>query len=212
MLIYKAENKTNGKMYIGQTVKSLKKRKRNHINTAKRKKNGYFHSAIRKYGPDNFDWEILHDNITDIEFLNRLEIFYIKKYNTFGKGYNLTEGGGGALGRVWSSKTLRKMSKAQKGEKSHRYGKKASDETRKRMSEASKGKKCYWFGKNHSEKTKRRMSEGKKGKNSHTATPIIIGDKYFDTRDEAGAYLSVNPATIRLRILHKTKWPEYSYA
>lgn len=89
MLIYIATNKINGKQYVGQTVSSLKVRKRSHRHEAKKNKNNgmYITKAIRKYGMDGFDWTILHDNITNIDDLNKLEMFYIGYYNTFEESF-----------------------------------------------------------------------------------------------------------------------------
>ena len=76
--------------YIGQTRYSLEFRWRQHQH---KKDNTYFHNAIRKYGAENFECEILEE--CDAELLDSKEIFYIAKYNTFEKGYNLTIGGDG---------------------------------------------------------------------------------------------------------------------
>ena len=120
MIIYKVLNKINGKEYIGQTVGSLKIRKRKHISAALRNPGTiYFHKAIRKYGIDNFKWEILTECDT-IEELNRLEIHYIKLYNTFNNGYNLTLGGNGSVGCIQSEVTKRKLSLMNKGKDSPR--------------------------------------------------------------------------------------------
>lgn len=63
-----------------------------------------------------------------------------------------------------------------------------------------------------SEETKRKLSISKKGKNSPTARAVVINDKYFDTVVEAGSFLKVTYQTVGYRILHKTKWLDYSYA
>ena len=98
MLIYLVTNKMNRKCYVGQTTHSLKQRKKEHVrHSLNNSDNMYFHKAIRKHGPDNFDWIIIHDNITDIEDLNRLEIFYIGFYDSFGSGYNLNIGGNNVI-------------------------------------------------------------------------------------------------------------------
>jgi len=50
MIIYKITNKINNKSYIGQTIKNLDKRWKQHIYFSKtNKKNGKFNNAIRKY-------------------------------------------------------------------------------------------------------------------------------------------------------------------
>ena len=93
-LIYKYTNKINNKVYIGQTTEKLERRHHRHcfqhINDGT-----YFHRALKKYGIDNFNLEIVENNIPLIELDNR-EIYWIKyfdSYYTSGKGYNLTKGG-----------------------------------------------------------------------------------------------------------------------
>lgn len=89
-LIYKITNKVNNKSYIGQTRYTLEFRWRQH----QHKKDGSkFHNAIQKYGPENFNVEILEE--CNIDVLDSREVFYIAKYNTFNEGYNLTIGGDG---------------------------------------------------------------------------------------------------------------------
>lgn len=93
--IYKWTNKINNKSYIGQSI-NIEQRRRQHISTSYYPKsntyNTIFHQAIRKYGVDNFTFEIIC--ICNIEELDVLESFYIKKFNTLApNGYNMTEGG-----------------------------------------------------------------------------------------------------------------------
>ncbi len=88
--IYKITNKVNGMSYIGQTRYTVEFRWRQH----QHKKDGcYFHNALHKYGVENFTVETLEE--CEVSKLNEREIFYIAKYNTFDKGYNLTIGGDG---------------------------------------------------------------------------------------------------------------------
>jgi predicted GIY-YIG superfamily endonuclease len=58
MLVYKAENKLNGNLYIGKTTRSLEERRNGHISESK-SDNLRFHNALRKYGPENFAWSVL---------------------------------------------------------------------------------------------------------------------------------------------------------
>ena len=62
-----------------------------------------------------------------------------------------------------SEETKRKMSEAQKGEKSWIYGKHHSNETKQKIREANQGENCYWYGKQRSEETKQKISESKQG-------------------------------------------------
>ena len=95
--IYLYKNKINNKIYIGQSTQleeRHKQHKRNSININDHEYNNAFHIAIRKYGFDNFDYQILEQNKDFTkEELNELEQYYIKKYDSYNNGYNETWGG-----------------------------------------------------------------------------------------------------------------------
>lgn len=60
--------------------------------------NNKFHNAIRKYGIDNFDKEVLEciemdDKVELKKALDTLEMKYIEKYDSLNNGYNSTLGG-----------------------------------------------------------------------------------------------------------------------
>ena len=98
MIIYKATNKVNGKSYIGMTSYTLEFRKRDHYNCAMRHAfHSVFHHAIRKYGFDAFTWEEI-DNAMFYDDLQEKEKYWIKHYDTYNNGYNLTIGGEGVTG------------------------------------------------------------------------------------------------------------------
>lgn len=77
MIIYAAINKINGNIYIGKTTKTLEKRRKEHIQKAKKYGKTYFHSAIVKYGEENFAWEIIDNSCAEEESLKYKEIYYI---------------------------------------------------------------------------------------------------------------------------------------
>lgn len=95
--IYKVVNKVNGKVYIGQTHRDIPTRWSEHIKYAKSppKKCGrsILRFAIQKYGAENFEVEELEQ--CDDSILDEREIYWIKKYNSVSKGYNLAVGGKG---------------------------------------------------------------------------------------------------------------------
>lgn len=100
--IYKFTNKISGKHYIGQT-NNLQKRYNGHKSESfNQKASGYwlpFHCAIRKYGIENFSYEVLEE-IADGEsqnFVNEREQYFIQYYNSLkdNNGYNVTTGGNG---------------------------------------------------------------------------------------------------------------------
>lgn len=143
--VYIHTNKINGKKYVGQTCqwppeKRWKGGAGYHNST-------YFYRAINKYGWDNFEHQIIKQDLT-LEEADDLEKSLIKLFNTVNPhGYNAKEGG--ANGRP-SEETKRKMSESN-------TGKRHSDETKKKLSEINTGR-------HHTEETKRKISESTKNK------------------------------------------------
>lgn len=93
--IYKITNLVNNKVYIGQSI-NIEKRIKEHFWKATCEKdisfNSILHQAIRKYGKENFIWEILEE--CSVEDIDRLEQEYIKQYNCISpNGYNILVGG-----------------------------------------------------------------------------------------------------------------------
>lgn len=97
MLIYRIYNKVNGKSYIGQTIKSSEERWQEHLQhtngTHINDQSKVLYKAMRKYGIDNFVFEVLQDNIDTYEQLDKAEIYWIDYYDSFLHGYNATRGG-----------------------------------------------------------------------------------------------------------------------
>lgn len=125
-IIYLASNLITGKSYIGQTIKSLDKRKAKHLQNSKTDLNNKFYQAIRKHGIESFEWKVLEEDIPK-EKLDEREIHWIKEINTLYEGYNMTIGGGTLLGHKHSEETKRKIGESLKGRsmKDHyieRYG------------------------------------------------------------------------------------------
>lgn len=92
--IYKIENLINHKCYIGQSVdiSNRWRRHRDAYNNSALKEYQYpIYRAMRKYGVENFSFEILEECLR--EELNEKEKFYVEKYNAFFNGYNQTLGG-----------------------------------------------------------------------------------------------------------------------
>lgn len=234
MIIYKATNKENGKAYVGQTVNTLEKRKRDHCSAAIRGKNGCraFANALRKYGLKAFAWEMI-DAADTIEDLNILEELWIAAENTLApNGYNLRTGGENSSpsaetrkkmsGRSYSAETRKNMSEAQKG-------KKASIETKLKMSKTRRGKKqterCkrilakynkgnqYGKGYRHSAEAKRKISESKMGEKHPRAKAIIINGVTFGAINEAVRLLGISKKTLSSRLKSSLKrFTSYIYA
>lgn len=169
MIIYKVENKINGKIYIGQTINSLSVRRRGHYKNMKAGSNTIFHRALRKYDKGDFHWSIL-DTADSIDKLNELETKYIREYNSFidldnSNGYNMTEGGHNCSPSNETIKLLRDCALEQyknghpnKGKSFEEiYGRKKSKEIKEKLRQIN-------LGKTHSEKTKEKIRQGNLGK------------------------------------------------
>ena len=90
--IYIITNDINNKVYIGQTVRSLHRRFICHCcNDNGKGKNMYIKRAILKYGKEHFQINLLEE--VEESLLDEREIYWIKIYDSFHNGYNLTEGG-----------------------------------------------------------------------------------------------------------------------
>lgn len=89
--VYIHTNKINGKMYIGITSTSLKKRFGD-CGSGYKEHNVKFWRAIQKYGWDNFEHELFADNLTEDE-ANNMEHILIDCFDTINNGYNCREGG-----------------------------------------------------------------------------------------------------------------------
>lgn len=130
--IYKFTNRINGKVYIGQTY-NLQTRLNSHKSKALNTKNK-FYNAIRKYGWENFELSILSTITANTKeelsiLLDKLEIEYIRQYNSYKSGYNSTLGGHSKRGYKLSEEFSEKC-------KSRTY----SDDTRKKMSISAKNR------------------------------------------------------------------------
>ena len=87
--IYKITNTLNGKSYIGQSI-NLEHRLQEH---KKCEGKSYIHNAIKKYGLNNFSFEIIEE--CQVSQLDEREIYWINFYDSYYEknGYNMTFGG-----------------------------------------------------------------------------------------------------------------------
>lgn len=114
-LIYKIVNIKNEKIYFGQTTKSLEIRMKMHFKDAKRPKNKGIDGAIKKYGKQNFHYEIIGFCYSKQE-LDEAEKSCIELYQSNNKiyGYNIASGGQGSFGYKHSSEAKIKISQKSK--------------------------------------------------------------------------------------------------
>lgn len=104
MIVYKATNRLNGKVYIGTTTQLLSVRKLQHIGASKRGKRPIA-KAIRKYGIENFIFQEI-ETAPNMEKMYEREQYYIALYDSMNTGYNRTTGG---INCKISEKTKKKM-------------------------------------------------------------------------------------------------------
>lgn len=106
----------NGKVYIGITSQTPQKRWKNGYGYLEKRGNKYSQPfvarAILKYGWDNILHEILFEELTQEEAINK-EKELIEQYNANNPqyGYNNTKGGEGSFGKTLSEETKEKISK-----------------------------------------------------------------------------------------------------
>lgn len=134
-IVYKLTNRINGKCYIGISSRSLAARWSEHLERHRQggRPNNRLYAALDKYGPDAFQREVIARASSEDE-VRKLETHYIKKFDSFKKGYNCNLGGNGFL--KFPEHIKRKISEAQKG-------KVISLESREKMSQAKLGdKRC----------------------------------------------------------------------
>lgn len=90
--IYKITNKINNKTYIGQSINIENRWQQHKINAFNFNTHTYnypLYRAIRKYGLDNFEFQVLEE--CNKEILTQEEQYYIDYYNSLNPncGYNL---------------------------------------------------------------------------------------------------------------------------
>lgn len=127
--------------------------------------------ARTKFGPENFDYEVLEyvSAATECELkatMDGKEAVYIKQFNSIQQGYNSSEGGAGNKGGI-TEEHRKNIGKASTGRKKTQdtkdrisaslLGHLVSDETRKKISKGNKGKK-------RSEESNKKQSARMKGK------------------------------------------------
>ena len=177
------------KYYVGQTVRTAKKR-------AGKDGSGYgaldencnnkFARGIRKWGWDAFECRVLEEVYE--EDLDELEKFYIEQFDSYENGYNMTRGGEGATGRnPFANKTEeerkeifskigKKVAIKNRGQKRTleqkqrmsiaQKGKKMPEEAKKKLRDINLGEKNPNYGLKRSFETRKKISESKKGENN----------------------------------------------
>lgn len=191
-IIYKYTSPV-GKIYIGQTTEERRRRK-TFLNLNKTYGGIKIDRAREKYGPEKFSYEVLEKlrfkNAEEArDKLDELEEFYIRYYDSYKKGYNMTHGGYTTRGFKFSEEQKSEMSKARTGSKlrprsdeekayhsvimkKHWASKEyrdlrakinADEEHRRKVSLSLSGEKNGMFGKTHTVESRKKMSDSRTG-------------------------------------------------
>jgi group I intron endonuclease len=164
--------------------------------------------AIKKYGIENFTFEVLET--CPIECLYEIELKYIKIYQCFKEdiGYNIVEGGRGGYGTKHTEESKRKISEYRKttklsDEQKKKFsfkGRKHSDESKKKASESLKGRIVTL-------EQRRKSSEAKKGKirlemrgGLHRSAKFVLNIEtgiFYDCAKDASFVLGMNYNTFK---------------
>jgi group I intron endonuclease len=230
--IYKIMNKSNNKIYIGQTTRNLNKRIYEYKKALNSESfyNKILQNSFKKYGWNNFEFTII-DTAISLFDLNEKEIYYINKYNSRDKnlGYNIELGGRNSIP---SEETIRKMSVAGIGRKQSqewiykriplkgskealKHGRTKTEKQKKHLSDISPK---YWSGKTRSKETIDKISTTKKKNGLNDLQKKILCKKVisynpitneviniFESTNEASKYYSISQSTISRRCCGVTK-------
>lgn len=164
----------SGKVYIGITSKPVEERWLNGRGYAK---NEHFWNAIKKYGWDNIEHQVLVSGLSKDE-ASEVEKMYIALYRSheIKHGYNLTEGG--ETGIVHTMESRRKLSESKKGQR-YNIGVPFTEERKRHLSENHadvSGEKNPMYGKKKpAEEIAQRQSHRvyKYGSENPCARPIL---------------------------------------
>ena len=111
--VYCFTNQINGKKYIGSTIQNVEVRYRQHIyNSTHENTHQYnypLYQAIRKYGIENFTFEVIYQSECTEEEIRAIEANYIHQYNTISpNGYNQTDDTQHPINAIESYEKIRK--------------------------------------------------------------------------------------------------------
>ena len=116
MLIYHITSLVTGLSYVGKTGKTLDARWAQHVSDARNGSTNYLHRAIKKYGSDSFLREIVCECPEDSS--NFWESFCILAFSSRSPlGYNMTDGGDGVPGYIFTEEDRQKLGSGLRGKK-----------------------------------------------------------------------------------------------
>lgn len=164
-VIYGIRNKISDKWYIGQTTMSTAERWHAHLKSARRGSKSPFHCALRAYGPDVWEVNVLYTTDGPPSELDSLEQTAIRDWRSQDRayGYNILDGGSTSpaklpevRAKIAATLTGRKRSQESIARQAaSRKGYKHSPETRAKIAESNRRTKAAGI----SEETRQRMRD-----------------------------------------------------
>lgn len=227
-IIYKYTSPSK-KIYIGQTTQE-KRRRKTFLNLNKSYGGVKIDNARKKFSPESFSYEVIwrgkFDSVKEAQVkLDELEIYYIREYDSYRTGYNMTYGGYTTIGMKASEETRKKLSLINKGKKgtprteeekrkqselmknlyaNPEWRKKRmlidrSEEHRKKLSENMRSVKNGMFGKKHTSAAKLKMSEARTGEKNCRYCKSCSDEQKRKLREKALIYHKNNPVSNDIR-------------
>jgi group I intron endonuclease len=205
--IYISTNKITGKSYIGfdsdwPNRKICHKRRLSETNNIK------FYNALRKYGWDSFEWNVIYQSKDAKHCLSIMEPFFIREYNTFKNGYNSTIGGEGVLGYTHNAERREKI-------RLNNIGRKQSQQTKELRSSIMRK---IWETRDRtiSSEQRSKISKGlmgnipwNKGKKTGLPSPnrksVVINGTYYSCKMDAMTHLGVSLYKLNKMITNDAK-------
>lgn len=201
---YLITNNLTGQQYVGMSKHSYLRRFKDHWVEAKQeakfgdRRGSRLHQDMVDLGIENFSVELLEDNIPDDpEQLHQdIECKYIEQYQTYyldgNNGYNMTRGGNGTIGYVFTDEDRDKMSRIRKGKplnltpegkearrvrmlKENRpFRQEWKDAIREKRLGKYKGEENAFYGKHHTDEVKALIRQ------TNSGSPILQYSKEWD--------------------------------
>lgn len=175
-VVYIHTCKVNGKCYVGITNKTAEERFVEHCLAAKRGSKFAFHAAIRKYGEDAWDTDVVA-TVESRDEAHELEVRHIAERRATERkfGYNMTAGGDGIVGLERSADHCKAISESLKGHS-------VSNETRAKLSRY-RGERASFYGRKQSQEWRDKIAhimatnhpmKGMRGEKSPFASTFIV--------------------------------------
>lgn len=203
---YLITNDITGQQYVGVTRVGLETRFNQHyldaVSEERGSKPSKLHVDMLKYGMEHFHMTLLQGDIPDEPSIlhQKVERYYISKYRTYyldeNDGYNMTQGGNGTQGYIFTDDDRLKMSEIHKGKplnlspeerearrvrmlsENRPFKQEWKDAIRNSRLGKYKGEENPFYGKHHTEQVKQGIRERNSG------SPVLQFDSDYNLVQE----------------------------